>query len=149
MLRTTTILATYLASALAHDTLDTCTDTTPLTNKIYQTYDPIRISKGLVCTTSPSSPLSSSSDNTCPLYSWAFISYGTRFNITFTEDGQRDALIDLLGQGSYDPIVMARNNISGIVANETFHVQRGWSGYVRFEEEYACGTSYVKGELDH
>lgn len=133
----TTILATAVVSAA-----DTCTTGALVSDNISKHYDPVRISPGLVCSPEQATGANAS----CPLQSWAYLSYGNRFNVTFSSDEQKEALIDALpDQGGVTPFVKWRWVIHGIVMNETFQVPEGRAAYVQFEEAYDCATTKLSG----
>lgn len=144
-----TILAAALLSAspaLAQptDSGDSCASNRPTNTTYYRNYDPIRISKGVACDNSTAAP-----NYTCPLQSWAYVSYSTRFNVSLSSLDERNALIDYLAPTSQDPLRLARDGISGIVANDTLLVPRTVNAYVRFEEQYTCSASYLSGTSDY
>lgn len=121
---------------------DACTTSFILTDMISKHYDPIRISPGLVCV-----PEQAGGNGSCPLQSWAYLSYGPRLNVTFSSDQQKDALIDALpDEGGVIPFVKWQWVIHGIVRNETWQVPEGRAAYVQFEEAYDCAVTMLSGK---
>lgn len=140
----TALIAALLSvtPALAQPTAsgDSCANNKPINSTYYREYDPIRISKGVVCTNATAGP-----HYTCPLQSWAFVSYSTRFNVSLSSEDERNALIDSLAPSQQDPLRLARDGVEGIVANDTLLVPRGYNAYVQFAEQYSCQSSYLTG----
>lgn len=121
-------------------TQNTCLLVAPTTSTEFAaTYNPLRISPALTCP--------SPSPDPCPLESWAYISLATRLNVSTPDgDAQRDALLRrLVGGVASEPILLAREGIEGVVANETFAVEPGESAYMEFAAECACRGWYVDG----
>lgn len=137
-----TIIAALLSatSSLAQPTGsgDSCATNKPINTSYNETYDSIRISKGVVCGNATAAP-----NYICPLQSWAYVSYSTRFNVSLSSVDERNALMDFLAPSDLDPVRLARDGISGIVANETLLVPRGYNAYVKFAEAHICHSSYL------
>ena len=112
----------------------------------YRNYDPIRISKGLTC----NSTLATESNSTCPLPSWAYLSYGAHWNITLPTEDETGRLRTYLAVAAVVGIPFERlavGNITAAVFNHTYKVEQGKSAYVEFAELFHC-TVGVFAECD-
>ena len=142
-----TILAlVHMVTASSKDT--GCHTFGPTPNNMYvsyyRNYDPIRISKGLTC----NSTLATKSNSTCPLPSWAYLSYGAHWNITLPPDDKTGRIRTYLAVAAVVGIPFERlalGNITAAVMNRTYELHQGQSAYVQFSELFSCTVGVFGG----